>query len=99
MTKAGESRVRELYMAEPWGQLVARLGYDPIHMESQARIIARAAAIIITELEAQAVELRKAIQLADGIMAYCQGDAWERECTEEDRKAFDEICNKLELLP
>jgi hypothetical protein len=37
----------------------------------------------------------EALQLADGVMAYCGGDAWERECTADDRGRFATIYAKL----
>ena len=40
---------------------------------------------------------KKALRLAKGVMEYCQGDAWERECTEEDRRHFEELY--FELIP
>ncbi len=33
----------------------------------------------------------KALELAESIMDYCQGDSWERECTAEDRKRFAQL--------
>jgi hypothetical protein len=40
---------------------------------------------------------REALELADGIMSYCPGDAWERECTEKARNRFYEL--KCEICP
>lgn len=37
----------------------------------------------------------EALKLADGVMEYCQGDKWERECTEKDRKKFAVIFEQL----
>ncbi len=37
----------------------------------------------------------RALKLADGVMEYCAGDAWERECTAADRKKFEEIYDQL----
>ncbi len=37
----------------------------------------------------------RAIRLADGVMEYCGGDAWERECTQPDRDKFNELYKKL----
>lgn len=37
----------------------------------------------------------RALKLADGIMEYCGGDKWERECTEVDRKKFDELYTRI----
>lgn len=37
----------------------------------------------------------EALSLAEDIMSYCQGDAWERECTEKDRNRFEQIMHKL----
>jgi hypothetical protein len=37
----------------------------------------------------------EALELAEGVMSYCQGDAWERECTEKDRSRFQEIYNQF----
>lgn len=31
---------------------------------------------------------KEAMKLADDVMEYCQGDAWERECTADAREAF-----------
>jgi len=39
-------------------------------------------------------EIKEALELANEIMEYCQGDAWERECTEKDRSRFQEIYSK-----
>lgn len=44
----------------------------------------------MTDAEKLALAL-EALELAEGVMSYCQGDAWERECTAKDRDAFDEI--------
>ena len=33
----------------------------------------------------------KALELADGIMDYCGGDSWERECTADDRKEYQRL--------
>lgn len=38
---------------------------------------------------------KKALKLADSIMEYCGGDRWERECTADDRKKYDELCEQL----
>lgn len=37
----------------------------------------------------------RALKLADGVMFYCGGDAWERECTESDREEFDKLYEQL----
>lgn len=37
----------------------------------------------------------EALKIADGVMEYCQGDKWERECTEKDRKKFAAIFEQL----
>lgn len=38
---------------------------------------------------------KRALALADSIMDYCQGDKWERKCTEKDRKKFSKIFEQL----
>ena len=38
---------------------------------------------------------REALTLARSIIDYCQGDAWERECTKDDRERFDELYNEF----
>jgi len=40
-------------------------------------------------------KIKEALDLAKGIMDYCQGDAWERECTQADREKFDKIYEEL----
>lgn len=52
------------------------------------------------EVELQRLRLtlrraRRALKLADGIMEYCGGDAWEREATADDRKKFDELYEQV----
>ncbi len=37
----------------------------------------------------------EALELAVGIIEYCQGDAWERDCTKNDRQKFQELYDKL----
>lgn len=37
----------------------------------------------------------KALELAESIMGYSRGDAWERECTQSDYDEFSEIYAKL----
>ena len=37
----------------------------------------------------------RALKLADGVMSYCGGDRWERECTQKDRDKFNEIYGEL----
>lgn len=38
---------------------------------------------------------KQALKLADSIMEYCAGDAWERECTEKDRAKFNALYERL----
>jgi hypothetical protein len=38
---------------------------------------------------------RRALELADGVMSYVAGDAWEREVTANDRKKFDTLFEEL----
>jgi thiamine pyrophosphate-dependent acetolactate synthase large subunit-like protein len=48
--------------------------------------------------KAQQRKLRKAMQalrLANDVMSYCQGDAWERECTKDAREKFDKLYTQL----
>jgi hypothetical protein len=40
------------------------------------------------QLEHQLKLAKRALSLADNIMAYCGGDLWERECTEKDRNRY-----------
>lgn len=37
----------------------------------------------------------RALRLAESIMEYCGGDAWERECTEKDRAKFNELYERI----
>jgi hypothetical protein len=39
-------------------------------------------------------EIEEAMHIASEIIEYCQGDAWERECTEFQRTRFAEIYEK-----
>ncbi len=43
----------------------------------------------------------KALQLAEDTMDYCGGDAWERECTADDRAEFSKLLEDIrkELKP
>ena len=41
----------------------------------------------------------EALELAEGVMDYCGGDAWERECTEADRTRFAEFMEELRPSP
>ena len=45
----------------------------------------------IKALQAKLFIAEKALELAEGIMDYCGGDAWERECTEKDRNEFEKL--------
>ena len=45
-----------------------------------------------TELESK---MLRALELADGIMDYCAGDSWERECTAEARKEYLELYEEI----
>lgn len=38
---------------------------------------------------------KRALRLADSIMAYCGGDRWERECTEPDRVKYSKLYKEL----
>jgi hypothetical protein len=49
---------------------------------------------MLSDAEKLALAL-EAVELADGVMSYCAGDAWEREATASDRDRFDEIYAKL----
>lgn len=49
----------------------------------------------IRNLANQLRKAKKALKLADGIMDYYGGDAWERECTEKDRKKYNELYKEL----
>jgi len=44
----------------------------------------------------QAEAILRALELADGIMDYCGGDAWERECTADDRTQFAELYESIQ---
>jgi len=46
-------------------------------------------------------KILRALELADSIMDYCGGDAWERECTKNDRNEFNTLYEELllELKP
>lgn len=37
----------------------------------------------------------RALKLAEGIMEYCGGDKWERECTEKDRAKFNDLMDRI----
>lgn len=39
--------------------------------------------------------MEEALRLASGIIDYCPGDVWERECTGDDRMRFQEIYRQL----
>ena len=41
-------------------------------------------------------EIYEALETAESVMDYCAGDAWERECTKEDRDKFAELKEKFE---
>jgi hypothetical protein len=43
----------------------------------------------------QEEKLIEALHLAKSIMDICGGDAWERECTEEDRGRFGDLYDEL----
>lgn len=45
----------------------------------------------IATLRAELAGMKEMIELAEGIMDTCGGDAWERECTEDDRRAYAEL--------
>ena len=47
----------------------------------------------------QTEKLIEAIEIAKGIIDYCGGDAWERECTQESRDRFQEIYEELFPTP
>lgn len=53
----------------------------------------------LAECKKKLSKAMEAIELADSIMAYAAGDAWERECTKEDRdkfrKLYEELNNKV----
>lgn len=40
-------------------------------------------------------KIKEALTLAKTIIDYCPGDSWERECTEKDRKRFDELYDEF----
>lgn len=39
--------------------------------------------------------MEEALRIAKSVLDFCPGDAWERECTEKDRKRFDELFEEL----
>lgn len=47
-----DSELREMYSQEPWGKLIADMGWDPVNTESSARRVAEYAAKRIAQLEA-----------------------------------------------
>jgi len=51
--------------------------------------------IAAKKLQSDLKKAKEALRLADNIMAYCGGDKWERECTEEDRKKFHKLYEEL----
>lgn len=44
-------------------------------------------------LEAELALAKEGLEVANEIISYCHGDAWERECTEKDRDKFNVIFN------
>ena len=40
-------------------------------------------------------KILRALELADSIMDYCGGDAWERECTKDDRNEFGKLYEEI----
>jgi hypothetical protein len=40
-------------------------------------------------------KVKEALDLAKGILDYCPGDRWERECTQEDRERFNQLYEEL----
>lgn len=52
-TMKTEQEVREMYLNEPWGKLLAEMGWDPYNTESRARDVAQFAADRIKELESK----------------------------------------------
>lgn len=54
----------------------------------------RTAVAVKTDKQKLRLALR-ALKIADGVMSYCQGDAWERECTEKDRAKFNALYEQL----
>lgn len=38
---------------------------------------------------------RRALRLADSVMEYCGGDAWEREATADDRDEFGKLYDEV----
>jgi hypothetical protein len=53
----------------------------------------------VADLEEQLALAKEGLEVASGVMSYCQGDAWERECTEKDRARFDEIYETFNPKP
>jgi hypothetical protein len=49
---------------------------------------------MITDSEKLALAL-DAVEIAEGVMSYCAGDAWEREATANARDRFDDIYARL----
>lgn len=43
---------------------------------------------LVERLQKQLRDAKRALALADSIMAYCGGDRWERECTAKDRAKY-----------
>lgn len=48
-----------------------------------------------TKLQEDLRKAKQALELAASIMDYCGGDAWERECTKEDRDKFDKLYKEI----
>jgi hypothetical protein len=45
------TKLRHVYLSEPWGRLISNMGLDPVDIESQARRVAEFAADQIRQLE------------------------------------------------
>lgn len=41
------------------------------------------------------IKCLRAIELAESVMDYCGGDAWERECTMDDRNEFERLAKEV----
>lgn len=46
-------------------------------------------------LQSQLRKAKRAMKLANGVMEYCGGDKWERECTQADRNKFNKIYKEI----
>lgn len=81
-----EAELRRKYMEEPWGKLARQCGLDPVHTESQARMVLRTCAdmLLRSTEDARAGGMLIAIAEADTSVA-------------EARAAFDKLIEEFDL--